>query len=213
MKAVNSDLVKLGNVSKVAQKYQLPYDSVYRHYREHLAVAALSAGSSSLKLHGENLLQDMTDIMDTSREILESAQADGHRGLSLKAVKEIRNNVETLGKLLYSIKQQEAQGLAPDEVEEFHRWKEDKDTINLDIFSQEDRELIREVCVQKLIKMDSFVEQEAFRSNSYIMQEFGPAVDQDLTEQEKGKKYPLVRSQREPDDPDGEPEMRRTNFN
>lgn len=128
-------------------------ENTLRHFRDnHLGARMLAGASRSLKQHTESLLQDMVDIMQTSKDILASAMEDNHRNLSLKAIKEIRNNVETTGKILFSIQQQATQGLDPAEIAEFKKWKADRENLGprLRALSPEDQEKLRQRAIQQL---------------------------------------------------------------
>jgi len=124
LKQVDRKIVAGVPLSRIGQEFNLSPDALARHRDRHLAAQLRSAATRTLKNHTHDLLADMQDLMATSKEILESAMADNHRGLSLKAIKEVRNNVETLGKILFSMNQQATTVHDSYEIEKLVRDKE-----------------------------------------------------------------------------------------
>lgn len=100
----------------VARQFEASESSVYRHWKEHLPiasgstletrgdaviesgpVAASRADRSSVR--GPDLLDCMARIHNCSIGILEAASAAGRHETALKAIREIRGNIELTAKL------------------------------------------------------------------------------------------------------------------
>ena len=104
-KDIDHLIVSGSKLSDIARDFSIPYNSVWRHKEEHLAAAAVAAGSRSLKSHTENLFNELLELAGITKQILRSALEDNHRGLSLKAVQQVRNNLETLTRFVLSMEE------------------------------------------------------------------------------------------------------------
>jgi len=157
-KDIDRDLVRLGNVSKVSQKYKLPYDSVYRHSREHLAAVALGAGKRSLKMHSERLFNELLELAATTKDILRSALDDNHRGLALKSIVQSRNNIEVLTRFILSMEelQMKQNTIEVQEQQQSSRWFRE----GWAALSEEDQETYREISIKMLAACGGNLEQE-----------------------------------------------------
>lgn len=173
-KTIDREIVSGGNLSEIGRRYGIGKDSVWRHKRDHLGGAAVAGVRRSFENHGVKLLETMLDRMNelTARteSLLDQAEEKDQVRNALLAVQQLRNNYQTMGTIITSMGQTEL-GMSSDELEEFQQWKESKGTIDLDLFSPEDRELIREIAIEKLAGMGSLEEVQDFRSNSFIVQE------------------------------------------
>ena len=174
---IDRQLVRDANISALAQDYGVSRDSLYRHRANHVHASVAEGGRRVLQNHGSDLLQGMLDRMnglnDRAESLLDRAEEKDNVRDALSGIQQIRNNYEFMGRIL-TVMSQAGLGLDPEELEAFQAWKEGQNTINMDLFSKEDKILIREVCIQKLSRMGSLPEVEDFRSKSFIVQNYGP---------------------------------------
>lgn len=184
-KEVDYKLIRNTNVSDLAlwlsnKGHDVSRDSLYRHKMNHLGGAVAEGGRRALQNHGSDLLQGMLDKMndltERTEDILNKAEGKDQIRNSLLAIQQLRNNYQMMGTIVTSMAQA-GLGMDPELLEEFQRWKEGRGTVDLDLFSEEDKLLIREIAIQKLSSMGSIEDVEDFRSNSFIVQHHVPVED------------------------------------
>ena len=202
-KALDRQLISTGNISALAQQFGVSRDSLYRHKLNHIGPAAFKGVRKAAENHGVNLLQDMQDLMETTKQILESSLATGHRSLSLKAVAQIRANTEVLGKIIFSLDQQSAQGLDPSEVAEFKKWKQDKDSFGSRLRSlpPEDLKFVQERALKQLSGT-----RPRFVQDVEVISEVDPIP----TEEEISTTYSSYEAPERSEAPEASPRMKRS---
>jgi hypothetical protein len=176
VKEINKSIVKGANLSQLAQEIGVSTDSMYRHSKEHLSRQLRTGAEIALKNTGVNVMNELDDLMSETRQILQKAIERDHSGLALKAVQQLRGNLTLISQIQFAIAQQQSNTLDQQEIAEFKKWQDEKNAWSEDFkkLSKEDRDLLRDVAIKKLSKMNSIEEEEDFRSKSYIMQEYGP---------------------------------------
>lgn len=177
---IDRQLVRNANVTELAQRHGVSRDSLYRHRSNHVGGAVAEGGRRALQNHGSDLLQGMLEKMneltERTEDILNKAEDKDQIRNSLLAIQQLRNNYQMMGTIVTSMAQA-GLGLDPQELEEFRQWKEGNGSINMDLFSEEDKLLIREIAIQKLSSMGSIEDVKDFRSNSFIVQHHVPVED------------------------------------
>jgi hypothetical protein len=225
-KEVDRQLVQGKSKSIIARTYNVPVDSLNYHKAHHLTPRLVAAVESWEVRESKNILSELSQLMEETREILQEARAKEHNGLALKAIQQIRGNLSLLAAIENEIFKQQQSGLIDEsELEQFRAWQAERANIGdqLKELSPEDLSIVRDVCIKKISRMNSIKEVEDFRSKSYYMQSYGPQDTEtispvtDATEQEIVGTTPLVRSDTASNGPDqdsntdeSEPSMRRT---
>lgn len=175
VKEINKRIVRGENLAKMAQEYNLSYDSLYRHSREHVPRQLATGAEIALKNTGVNLMNELSHLMDESKKILKEARGKKHNGLALKAIAQIRGNLSLLAAIKNELFKQRQKGdLDADELREFRKWQAERADLGDQIrtLSDQDRELLRRAAVMKIAGMTT-TEIEDFKSKSVIFREYG----------------------------------------
>ena len=184
-KALDRALIRQEPITALSRHYNLSRDVLYRHRDGHIPGSVALGGRKIAENYGSNLLEAMLEKMNEltqrTESLLDKAEGKDQVRNALLAIQQLRNNLEVQGKIVSSMNQG-ALGLSSDEVDEYREWKAAQGSVNLDLFSKEDQQLIRAVCIEKLARMGSIEEVEDFRSKSFVMQEYGP-TDAELVEE------------------------------
>lgn len=91
--------------ASISREFGVSEDSVRNYEQVHLPARALAGSQRSLKAHTERLFDELLDLAQITKDILKTSLEDGHRGLSLKAVQQNRNNIETLTRFVISMEE------------------------------------------------------------------------------------------------------------
>lgn len=99
-------------ISKIALEFGVPEWSVRAHAENHLSRQLLKADEIRSALDSQSLAREMTDLVDRTKRILDSSEADGQRAVSLAAIRELRASYEFMVKLsmtLHQMRQEQQQ--------------------------------------------------------------------------------------------------------
>lgn len=103
VKLINRQIVSSGNLSQIARTYKVGYDSLRRHRDSHVGPAALRGVRRSDENHGVRLLEDLDDLVGSSRRILRKAEESGHSKTALLAIKETRSSISTIAAISHAM--------------------------------------------------------------------------------------------------------------
>lgn len=84
----------------IARQYNLGKDAVLRHRNAHLPQALALSKHAADVAHGDELIAQMADLNERTEKILHAAEKAKDGKLALKAIAEVRRNLELEGKLL-----------------------------------------------------------------------------------------------------------------
>ena len=102
----------------MARQYNLGKDAILRHRNEHLPKALALSKHAADVAHGDELIAQMTDLNKRTEKILKTAEKAGDGKLALKAIAEVRRNLELEGKLLGELNGSKQKPAPP--TREFH---------------------------------------------------------------------------------------------
>lgn len=114
--AVDSDVVNGIAYRKIAKKYDLPYNAVYRHAQNHIPEALQKAADEQEREHARDLFKEIEKVLNDAREIYEDAKSENNNVHALRALAEIRSSLELLSKMRWAIHQNQPN--EPEEVPE-----------------------------------------------------------------------------------------------
>jgi len=196
-KKIDREILSSGNLSQIARKYKLGYDSVWRHKNTHVGGAAAAGVRKANQNHGVRLLEDLDDLVITARRILREAEADGHRVTALKALKECRASLVSIAQVSHAIWEQQNKEQQTIIIQE--QQKEEKDWIRegLKVLTPVEYTEYRRLNVKLL----------AAQGGNYSNEEEppDPSVDPEYQPEEISDKYPLVQGKNEVSDLDQNP--------
>lgn len=127
------------------------------------------------------VLDEMSTLMDQSRTILQEALDKNHNSLALKAVAQIRNNLELIGRIQHAIFQQQKEAVTI-EVQDRHTQFSKDFQVALKSLPGEDHATYRAITIRALSKMGAIDKED-------------PEVGVDTTEGEIIGTTPLVQGQ------------------
>lgn len=104
-KQIDRYLVQGKSKASVSREFGISVDSLRNYEEVHMGARAIAGWDRSMKTHTENLFNEMLELARVTKEVLQSALEDGHRGLSLKAVAQSRNNIDVLMKFVLSMEE------------------------------------------------------------------------------------------------------------
>lgn len=93
-------------------------DILLNFERGELSPRLASAWRTKAEKSSVSVLDEMSTLLDETRDILRDALDKGHNSLALKAVGQIRNNLELVARIQHAIAQQQAQELTTIELRE-----------------------------------------------------------------------------------------------
>ena len=127
---IDKRIVKGADLAKLAREFSISYSAMYRHAREHISRQLATGAEVALKNTGVNLMTELGQLMNETREILEEARKKKHNGLALKAIQQIRGNLSLLAAIENEIyKQQMRMDGTVEELEQFRKKKEMNDRV------------------------------------------------------------------------------------
>jgi len=192
-KAIDRQILSSGNLSEIARKYKLGYDSVWRHKNSHIGAAAAAGVRKSDQNHGVRLLEDLDDLVITARRILRKAEEDGHSKTALLAVKECRASLVSIAQVSHAIWQAEQQQVIEVESKQDSKWL---------------IEGFKKLSNEKQEQYANLVyEMHALSGGHYEDEEKDPSLVPGPTEPEIDEKYQVLMSERGSGDPESNPGM------
>lgn len=101
---INEKLVAGLSPRELAPKYNLNHMALYRHKDNHLPKTLIRAKQLQDESAADDLLDRVETIYNKAWELMERAEGDGKYQPAVSALKESRNCLELIGKLLGEIK-------------------------------------------------------------------------------------------------------------
>lgn len=165
-KDIDRQIVRGINLTELVQQlnkkgFELSYDSMWRHKRDHLGPAAARGVRVAAQNHGARLLEDLDDLVTIARRILRKAEEDGHAKTALAAVKETRASIMSIAQISHAIWQEQSRDQTIIEV------REEENSQFLDEFwkaiqslPKEDQDTLRAIHFKALAKMGGSYDSE-----------------------------------------------------
>jgi hypothetical protein len=97
--AIDEAIVSSEPAPSIARRYALSHDAVTRHGTTHIPKSLKAVHERRKERQAETLLDRVEGLYDEAKELLEQVKAERQRGLSLAALKELRNTLELIGRL------------------------------------------------------------------------------------------------------------------
>lgn len=101
---INEMLISGVSARQVARQYELNHVSVSRHKNQHLPQHLVKAKTLQEEDQADDLLHKLNTIYDRAWAIVEEAEKDKKYAASVSALKECRQCLEIIGKLLGELK-------------------------------------------------------------------------------------------------------------
>ena len=105
--AIDRDIVKGVSHLKIGKRYGVSNQSVRNHAKNHLSRQLLKSEETRNLLHGRNLLENVQELIQRTKDILNDAESKDRQMISLGAIRELRQTYEFLIK--FSVYMREAQ--------------------------------------------------------------------------------------------------------
>lgn len=138
---IDKELVRGGNVSKIAKEYGVSYGSLYGHSKKCVTRQLMKSEEIRERLTAQNLFEEIDFLVEKSKDILERADVNDEHMVSLKAISELRANYEFLTRLATQFKEVMAEEKKKKEREEIDFLKER--------FTREELELLQSIYNKK----------------------------------------------------------------
>ena len=94
--------------AEVARRFGVPPRSIYNHVKKHLHHQLVSAVMKQKNRHEVDLADDLFNLVQRAKAILDVAEADGRLPLALKAIGELRSTIITLAQIAEMIEKSRA---------------------------------------------------------------------------------------------------------
>lgn len=115
--AIDEALVRGEPMRAVADRYALSEAAVRRHKAEHLPEALVKASERVEATSADDLLAQVQQIQTRTLIVLENAEKSGNGRLALQAVRECRNNVALLAKMVVLALESESTRMAREQAQ------------------------------------------------------------------------------------------------
>lgn len=148
VKEINRDLARGRSIRSISRRYNVTEGSITRHRDGHLTRQLRAGAELSLKKQGLDVMEELSQLMEKTKQIFEQAEQDGHKRLALSAIQQIRGNLTLVAQIQAEIyKQKLTEAQTP-----FPTHDPDPET-DLSILSQEERDVYF-LLSQKLLQGD-----------------------------------------------------------
>ena len=107
VKEINRQLVSGRRPSSISREYGLNKDSVFRHFHQHLSRQLATGAELSLRNYGVEVMDELTDLVDRTKRILEEAEQAGHKKIALSAIQQLRGNLTLISQIQFTIAQEQ----------------------------------------------------------------------------------------------------------
>jgi hypothetical protein len=97
--AIDKAIVSEVNKSAIARKYGLTTHAIRRHRAGHLSPALVKANEKREDRRAGSLLDQVKELLEEARSVLEDAKADRKGVISINAIREMRSTLELIGRL------------------------------------------------------------------------------------------------------------------
>ena len=223
-KAIDRMLVQGKSKAAISREFGVSEDTLRNYEEVHMGGRAIAGWDRSLKSHTESLFGELLELADITKQILRSALEDNHRGLSLKAVQQVRNNLETLTRFVLSMEelQMKQNSIVIDQEKEERSAQMIKE--GLAALTEEERAEYRRIIIKMLAGVgshnDGNMEQEdpslvpthTLEGDRRILTGTNESEKQELEYRVDQADHSLQPVRTTPRKVDPEPPMRRTNF-
>lgn len=157
-KKIDREIVDGANIAGLSKKYGISTNSLYRHKQEHIGGNLARRAASSLENHHQALLDRLVNMLAKAEAVVESAERDGHRGLTLKGIETMNKVLPNLARTIAIMFPQELQSMTEAELAEFKEWKANKDRpvdpLALDKLTSAERRMVESLARKKLAETD-----------------------------------------------------------
>ena len=102
---IDRELVRVGNISKIAKKFGVSYGSLYAHSKKCVTRQLMKSEEIRERLTAQNLFEEIDFLVEKSKDILERADVNNEHMVSLKAISELRASYEFLTRLAMQFKE------------------------------------------------------------------------------------------------------------
>ena len=99
------ELVQGKSISGIARKFNVSRDSLEYHKRHNLSQSMARAWSHKLDVDNMSLLDDLNNLIDRTKNILDKAEDKEQLGTQLQAIREIRESYKLLSQIAFSLAQ------------------------------------------------------------------------------------------------------------
>jgi transposase-like protein len=132
---IDRELVRAGNISKIAKKFGVSYGSLYAHRKKCVTRQLLKSEEMRQMLTAQNLFNEIDFLVEKSKDILERADVNNEHMVSLRAISELRASYEFLTRLAVQFKEVMAEN-------EKKKWRWEVDALK-EKFIREELELLQ----------------------------------------------------------------------
>lgn len=148
-------------MARLSREYGMSEDSISNHKKKHLPRQLAAWNGVKQRQEAVNVLNELQNLMESTREILTEARERNHNALALAAIKEFRGSLETIAKIEYAAHELKLKGLGitPEEVEEFQEWKASQAAIEAELtvdelnqFTPEEKDVLFKMNAIKLAR-------------------------------------------------------------
>lgn len=125
------------SIASISKEYSVSEAALYNHRDNHLTRQLLKANEIKQALDATSLAQELQELVDRTKRILDGAEADGQRAISLAAIRELRASYEFMVKLsmtLHQVRQEEEQKEATTQAETIDQAIRRLDPLGLRLF-------------------------------------------------------------------------------
>ena len=102
---IDREIVKGGNLARIAKNFDLPYNSLYNHAQSHTTRQLAQAWEKRDLEESHNLLGKIDEIIYAAEDIFRRNYEAKKDGIALKALDSKRSTIELLAKISYSLHQ------------------------------------------------------------------------------------------------------------
>lgn len=102
---IDREIVRSGNIAKIAKDFRVPYSSLYAHAQNHVARQLATAWEKKELDESFDLLTRIDSIIKRTEQIFKRNYDAQKDSLALKALDSQRNTIELLAKISYSLHQ------------------------------------------------------------------------------------------------------------
>ena len=102
---IDRELVQGKSISTIARKHHVSRDSLTYHKTHHLSGALAKAWSHKMDSDNMSILDDLNNLIDRTKSILDKAEEKEQLGTQLQAIREIRESYKLLSQIAFSLAQ------------------------------------------------------------------------------------------------------------
>lgn len=103
---INKSLIECQNISEISRDYDIPWNSLDKHKKNHLPAALSQARQAGEVSRADTLLEQVKQLQDKACSLLDKAESAGDMKTALTGVREARSCIELLAKLQGELQQE-----------------------------------------------------------------------------------------------------------